>query len=374
MVVTAPAAIDGLREVSRMEPVKPQEVADLLAGAARENQAIVPVGGGRALGMGNVAERCDALLLTHRLDRVLSYRPADLTVTVEAGLTLEALAELTRGAGQMVALDAYGGPGHTVGGVLAAGWSGPQRLTFGPARDQVLGITVAVPRQGLLRLGGSQIKNVSGYDMPKLHVGALGTLGVIVEATLRARPLTAAGATLETAAGALESAWAAAERAMAQRSELIAVLVARDENRFRVLARLAGPAAGVRAGVRGVGWHEAEAGAWESLLATRSTHWARISVPPAALPPLLGPLTGRWLAEPGTGVAHWLDASEPSEIASVRAAAEAAGGSLVLLAAPLATKRSLGAWGSPPSTVEVMRRLRMATDPDRILSPGRFLV
>jgi glycolate oxidase FAD binding subunit len=351
-------------------PESPAEVAEVLAEAARSGLTVVPVGGGRASGMGDPPERPDVVLSTGRLDRVLEHRPADLTVTVEAGCRLEALAEQLGEQGQLVALDPYGGPGHTVGGVLAAGWSGPQRLAFGASRDQVLGLTVALPRRGLVRAGGRQLKNVSGYDMARLHVGALGTLGVIVEATLRVRPLPRRLTTLEVTADSLDGAWTAAERALSTRTPPLAVLVAAGEASLTVLARYGGPADAVGA----LGWTEAGPEAWERALRMRSGGWARISLPPPCLPELLPLLRPAWLAEPGSGVVHWLNAHDPAAVSRARSIAEAAGGSLVLLAAPPALRTSVSAWGSPPSTVGIMRRLRASFDPDGTLSPGRFPV
>lgn len=370
MVVSPPAGIDEVGPASVLRPGSPAEVAEALAQALANGDALVPVGGGRALGMADPPLRVDGVLLTERLDRMVEYRPADQVVTVEAGCRLEALADHLREHGQFAALDPYGGPGHTVGGVLAAGWSGPQRLAFGPTRDQVLGLTLALPRAGLVRAGARVIKNVSGYDMPRLHVGAIGTLGVIVEATLRVRTLPSRTAILERKAGGLDAALDAADRALATRPEPLAVLVSSD---FTVLARYGGSALAVREAISDLGWPESDPGRWDSAMRARSGHWARISVPPSSLAATLAALGGDWVAEPGTGVAHWLDAADETAVRRARASAEAAGGSLVLLAAPVTLRQAVGAWGTAPSTAAIMRRLRAAFDPDGTLSPGRFL-
>ena len=355
-------------------PGSPGELAEVLAAATLAGRTVTPSGGGRASEMGEPAERPDIMLSTERLDRVIEHRPADLTVTVEAGCRLEVLAERLREQGQFVALDPYGGPGHTVGGVLAAGWSGPERLAFGAARDQVLGLTVALPRFGLVRAGGRQLKNVSGYDMAKLHVGASGTLGVIVEVTLRVRPLPTRTSTLEANADSLAGAWSAAQRALCMNMHPLAVLIAAAEDTLTLLARYGGPRDAVgRVGAE-LGWSEADPRAWERMVRLRSDGWARVVVPPLSLPELLPLLEPAWLAEPGTGVVHWLNAREPAAVARARGVAEESGGSLVLLAAPPALRSSLGAWGSPPSTVGIMRHLWAGFDPDGTLSPGRSFV
>jgi glycolate oxidase FAD binding subunit len=146
--------------------------------------------------------------------------------------------------------------------------------------------------------------------------------------------------------------------------------------RGRVVARLAGSEAGVRRTAGELGWGEVDPAFWIEHAARGSATWARIAAPPAALPEVLAtlPPAADWWASPGVGVAHWFDAAGTQPVASARRAAEAAGGSLVLLAAPPELKRQLGAWGAPPATASVMRRLRDAFDPGRTLSPGRFVV
>src|ERR1700682_3553112 len=138
--------------------------------------------------MGNELTRCDVELHTTRLDRVLEHSQADMVVTVEAGITLEALqAELGR-TGQFLPLDPFNSPGHTIGGLLATGWTGPLRQRYGSARDYLIGIRVAMPDGHLATAGGRVVKNVSGYDLMKLHYGAMGSLGVIVAASFKVFP------------------------------------------------------------------------------------------------------------------------------------------------------------------------------------------
>src|ERR1700682_418618 len=117
--------------------------------------------------MGNELTRCDVELHTTRLDRVLEHSQADMVVTVEAGITLEALqAELGR-TGQFLPLDPFNSPGHTIGGLLATAWTGPLRQRYGSARDYLIGIPGALPGGHLASAGGRVVKNVSGYDLMK---------------------------------------------------------------------------------------------------------------------------------------------------------------------------------------------------------------
>src|SRR5215813_6805690 len=124
-----------------------------------------------------------------RLGRLLDHEPGDLTATVEAGITVEAFQTTLGSRGQWLSLDPPDAGRATVGGVLATNASGPRRHLYGTARDLLIGLTVVTAEGAVVRGGGKVVKNVAGYDLPKLFVGSCGTLGVIVEVTLRLRPL-----------------------------------------------------------------------------------------------------------------------------------------------------------------------------------------
>jgi glycolate oxidase FAD binding subunit len=317
--------------------------------------------------MGGAIERCDVELHTTRLDRVIEHAPADMVVTVEAGITIEALqAELAK-AGQFLPLYPFNSPGHTVGGLLATAWSGPLRLRFGSARDFLIGIRVALPDGSLATAGGRVVKNVSGYDLMKLHHGALGSLGVIVAASFKVFPRALHDVTVESSGG-----WDAAETALSTAMTPCAVELFSDG---RVLARYLGSRDAVNHIVGGLGWTEGDPAVWVEHSRRSFDRLARIAVPRSDLRRVLESLgpNAEWWSSPGTGVAHWR-LGEIDAAIDARRLAEACGGSLVLLAAPDDVKRRLGAWGTPPPTLDVMRRLKAAFDPDGILNPGRFLV
>ena len=129
--------------------------------------------------------RCDL----SRLTGIMEYVPADMVATVQAGVRLDVLGRELGKHGQMLALDPYGGLARTVGGVIASGASGQRRFRYGTGRDLLLGARF-VQADGTVTWGGSRVvKSVTGYDVPKLLAGSLGTLGVIVEATLRLHPV-----------------------------------------------------------------------------------------------------------------------------------------------------------------------------------------
>ncbi len=350
------------------KPATAEELARRLHEAAESKLAVAPVGGGKAAGMGNVLERRDVLLQTTRLDRVIEHSQADMVVSVEAGITLEALqAELAK-AGQFLPLDPFNSPGHTIGGLLATGWTGPLRLRYGSPRDFLIGIRVALPDGKLATGGGRVVKNVSGYDMMKLHYGALGSLGVIVAASFKVFPRPLQDVTLSDDGG-----WAAAERALSTPLAPTALELFSDD---RVLARYSGSPAAVKRVTDALGWNREDAAVWDKHSRRAPERWARIAVPLSELRRIVDALPegAEWWASPGVGVAHWAVTTDAKSVRDVRAKVEAAGGALVMLAAPGEFMREVGAWGTAPPTVEIMRRLKKAFDPDGVLNPGRFVV
>src|SRR5262247_4466302 len=183
------AAVDGILPRWRVRTGSVDEVSRVMALAGSEGLAVAPRGSGSALDLGMPPARVDVALDLSRLAGIMEYVPADMVATVQAGVRLDVLERELRKHGQMLALDPYGGPSRTVGGVLASGASGPRRFRYGTGRDLLLG-TRFVQADGTITWGGAKVvKSVTGYDVPKLLVGSLGTLGVLVEATLRLHPM-----------------------------------------------------------------------------------------------------------------------------------------------------------------------------------------
>src|SRR5437016_10935087 len=275
------------------KPATAEELARRLHDAAVSNLAVAPAGGGRARGMGDPLDRCDVLLHTTGLDRVIEHSQADMVVSVEAGITLEALqAELGK-TGQFLPVDPFNSPGHTIGGLLATGWTGPLRLRFGSPRDFLIGIRVALPDGKLATAGGRVVKNVSGYDLMKLHYGALGSLGVIVAASFKVFPKPLHDVTVSN-----EGGWEAAETALSTPLGPSAVELSSDGT---VLARYLGSPQAVDRVVSGLEWDEAEESVWEKHSHSAPETWARITAPRSALRRLVGslPEPDRWWASRG---------------------------------------------------------------------------
>ena len=186
---TAADAVGGLQPKLVIEPRTETELAEVLRLSNEAGLAVIPRGGGTKLGWGNPPARADLILSTARMNEIIEHAWADLTVSVEAGCTIQRLQETLAQHGQRLALDPLWPEKATIGGVLSANDSGALRLRFGALRDLIIGVTIALPDGTLASSGGKVVKNVAGYDLPKLVTGGLGTLGVITRAVFRLHPL-----------------------------------------------------------------------------------------------------------------------------------------------------------------------------------------
>jgi len=409
-VVAGPsgAAVDGVEPRWRVSPGSVDEVSRILKLAASEHLSVAPRGSGSAVDLGMPPAPIDIAMDLCRLDGILEYVPADMVATVQAGVRLDVLGRELGKHGQMLALDPYGGLSRTVGGVLASGASGPRRFRYGSGRDLLLGVRF-VQADGTVTWGGSRVvKSVTGYDVPKLLVGSLGTLGVIVEATLRLHPVpTATGSWLFAfgsgeAAGSFVAAvlastleperlvWlngAALARAGHPGETAIAVsigsVVEAVATQGAALAALASSSGG-RASVLADGF-------WASLGSVlagrivlklsselgRLAFWAGELEQACARRSLVPSMVG----EAGNGVLRAaVEANAPPadlarEIVSpLRERLAAEGGSLVVERAPVELKRAVDVWGSVPEpALAVMKRLKTEFDPRGTLNPGRFV-
>ena len=192
-------AVDGIVPAAVATPGSVAEASEVLRTAAAYDLAVLPRGSGTKLAWGPPPRRCDLVVETIRLDRIIEHAAGDLVVRAQAGVPVRHLqAELAR-AGQQLALDTPGSAADiqgtaadahgTVGGVIATGMAGPRRLRYGAPRDLLIGITVVLADGTVASSGGKVVKNVAGYDLGKLFAGSRGTLGLIAEATFRLHPV-----------------------------------------------------------------------------------------------------------------------------------------------------------------------------------------
>ena len=190
-----------------VSPGTQDDLGGLVAEAFENTTPLYPVGGGTSLDFGLPAKEPGKGLSLAKLNRVVDYPARDMTVTVEAGITMQALAELLAKERQRLPIDVPQAEQATIGGVIATNWNGPRRFGEGTVRDYVIGISAVDGRGQPFKGGGRVVKNVAGYDFCKLLTGSLGTLGIITQVTLRLKPIPEQSALIACAvadAGAAE--------------------------------------------------------------------------------------------------------------------------------------------------------------------------
>jgi glycolate oxidase FAD binding subunit len=394
--------VDGVPAAEVVAPFDARQVAETLAEAAARARAVAPIGGGTALALGNPPERVDISLSTERLSRILDYEPTDLVLSVEAGARLADVQAVLAEHGQRLPIDPPGMEEATVGGVIATGRWGPLRHSAGTLRDLLIGIAVAHPSGAVSKAGGMVVKNVTGYDMPRLYHGSLGTLGVIVSANFKVLPRPRAEATIVVPFPDAAGAFATADRLRRDHLPLAALEVARRDGHWLVAVRIEGReqtvdalAAKVETEVgRGERWRDAESAAWwASYVAaqrltrnddrvlircgSRPRETATLATGIAAAGQRLGIAAPLIAASPGTGtVVAAFDLGETGSaerLAETQAVLLALAETVTILSAPAPWKAGIDVWGRQPDGIAVMRALREQFDPGRTINPGRFV-
>jgi len=181
-------AVDGIVPERVVEVRTADDAIDVVHSAQARCDRLVIRGGGTLLAIGNRPREITSIVSMSSMDRVLSYSPDDMVVTVEAGITLSGLDRELATSGQWIALEAPQPEVATIGGLAAANFNGGIAYAFGYPRDQILGMTVVDGVGRILRAGGRVVKNVAGYDLPRTFIGSFGTLAVITDITLRTQP------------------------------------------------------------------------------------------------------------------------------------------------------------------------------------------
>lgn len=341
-------------------PADRRELAEELARATRDRTPVCIRGGGTASRHGLPVPAPGRTITTSGIGRILAHEPADLTVTVEGGADADALRGALAARGQMWA-QAADRPGATVGGLLATADTGLARLRYGPIRDSVLEVVLCTGDGRLVTAGGKTVKGVAGYDLPRLAVGSFGTLGVIVEVTLKLWPIPVHDGWFRVDAGP-EELTATADRLLRTLHRPVGLVWSPGT----LWVRLSGAEDDVRA----------PEGLVPDPGGPPRPDWpgtVRIGVPPGRIADLVAALEAAgiaFLALPGTGVCTAaVDSAE--RVRLVRELAVARGGHAVVVDAPEALRAD--PWGAPPPGLGIMRRLRAAFDPAGVLNPGAFV-
>ena len=391
-------------------PTTLEALGEVVARRVLEGHAIYPQGGATALGYGGIPAKPGVAIDLRKLDRVVDYPAADMTITVEAGITLDRLRKVLAEHGQRLALEAPQGDSATLGGIFATNASGPRRFGLGRARDQIIGIRYVDAQGQMIKGGGRVVKNVAGYDLPRLMTGSMGTLGIIAEMTFKVRPLPEASALVWIRFRRLIDAAQAVERLNTSGTRPVAIELMNGMAASRIALTRDLPVeewvvvVGFEDNVASVAWQldrltielgrtdlvflqdENSAPLWAALVDSQADGEGPLTIAvnlkPSASLGLLPTLdSARWAiqAHAGNGIirAHLPEETTLEEIAPeidrLRLEAIRLGGNLTLPRCPTAWKERLRVWGHVRGDWAMAEKVKAALDPDGVLNPGRFV-
>lgn len=377
-----------------MVPSAASEGVDLVRKAAAAGQAIYPHGGHTLTDYGLPPTRPGVTLDLTKLTRVIDYPARDMTITVEAGISVAELQRTLAAEGQTLPLDLPVPEKTTLGGAVAANLFGPRRFGHGTLRDYVIGIQFINDQGELCKGGGQVVKNVAGYDLCKLMIGSWGTLGVITQVTLKVKPLPEARAALGASvplarlASILDVLHASPARPVG-----IAVHIQGQAGHVELLVLLeeSHPAVAwqmeqVKSALRAAGVEADPVAGFDSQLQelanfplSDSPSWVwQASVLPSRVAEFVSKASSQCtelLAEAGRGTV-WghANTSTPAAVAALRSQAVAGGGSLTVWKAPAEHRTAEVLWGPPQPDWAMMRKVKAALDPQGLFNPGRLFV
>ncbi len=426
-------AIDSIAPIAVVAPEDRGQVAEVMQWAARNGVAVFPRGGGTKLALGNIPENAGLALDLSRLNQVIDYQPGDMTVTVEAGIPLEALQRELAAARQFVPLESPAPSRSTVGGALSVGSVGAMAHAYGPPRDWLIGISVVGADGVETKAGGRVVKNVTGYDLNKLYTGSLGTLGVIVEASFKVSPLQPEERLVAAPFGSMEDAvsagrelldipagpmsYGAVTGGLARRLFSSPALMESgeaplgQEPRERMnglgLCFFSGRAGAIRRRVAETSAALLQAGADGAAQVGREgeaavRHWVaglcweddilpalalKLSASRREIPSLaaaclsirLPDTDTEALVDPGFGTVRVFFLGDPEDadalkaIGDVRRAAQRHSATAVVEVCNPSLKTQIDVWGEEQGSMAIMRRIKEQFDPQRLLNRGRFI-
>lgn len=407
--------VDGFGPLPVIRPTSADELGAAVRDLAAAGQVIYPVGGQTQLDLGMPPTRPGSVVEVVGLNRVIDYPARDMTITVEAGIRLSALQRLLADEGQWLPIDVPNPDRATLGGIVATNTSGSRRLGWGTLRDYVIGITTINDQGQQTKAGGRVVKNVAGYDLCKLHTGALGTLGIISQLTLKVRPapeirsLLCLACELPALQGLLDllhqsrtrptcldvvnsrsTEWLRQQAGIEVPGQNWAILVGFEESEAAVSWQIGQLIREVNAkGIVGV--HTLVDGPtlplWQALAELTRPPQASWLIKVVTLPGqtaavcrLADELPGQWAAQAhaGNGIVRlWTttDLTTAQVNDAISRLTEAAGpqGAVTLPRCPSAAKLALPVWGKPPSSGWLMAQVKQQLDPHRLFNPGRFV-
>ncbi|WP_165250749.1 FAD-binding oxidoreductase [Paludisphaera soli] len=387
---------------------------DALCDAVREEVeqggAVYPQGGRTALDYGRPPGRPGAAVDVSALDEVIDYPHADMTITVRAGMTVSTLRGILAEKNQRLLIDVPWPDRATLGGALATGVCGPRRFGLGRPRDSIIGVSFVTSNAVEVKGGGRVVKNVAGYDFPKLLTGSMGTLGVITQATLKVRPLPGASALIWLP---VDDPAKLDERLAALASSALRP-VAFDFLSPSAARLVGGPVGlgrdawtlvvGIEDDANSVDWQvdrfrveaeradfdvlrdDATAPLWTALtefqVETPGPFACSASLRPSQVAAFLADLPAeRWAlqAHAGVGVVRmqalgeWGGDEAEAAIAGKRAEAVRGGGNLIVTRCPTPWKARIPVWGESRQDWALGRAVKRALDPEGVMNPGRFV-
>jgi glycolate oxidase FAD binding subunit len=386
--------IDGFGPLPVRRPQSVAEVCELVRDVRAAGQGVYPVGGRTTLDLGNVPAKPGIAVDTCGLNAVVEHAARDMTITVQAGITLAELAKGLAAENQWLPIDVPNAERATLGGAVAANTSGPRRLGHGTFRDYILGVSFVTDDGVEVKGGGRVVKNVAGYDLMKLHTGALGTLGVITQVTLKVKPKPEATAvvTFDVGDAALGPTL---DRVHASESRPVAVEVGKVADGWLVACVFEEKAATVNwqvdtlkkelsgAPVRGTTVTR-DGAAFDLTAVPPDAHVTlKVNTTPSGTAAVAVAAAGLHSqaavhASAGSGIV-WVHL--PAELGVERVSSAVAeltrltthNGNVTVRRCPPAWKAVLPVWGKDRGDRELMRAVKRTLDPDDVFNPGRLV-
>ncbi|MGB7292775.1 MAG: FAD-binding oxidoreductase [Thermodesulfobacteriota bacterium] len=406
-------------------PSTKEEISEILKLANRDSLSVIPWGSGTKIGIGNKPNKADIVLSTDRLNRVIEHNDSDLVATTECGVKLSKFQTALKEKNQSLPIDPpHVELGASIGGIIATNDSGPRRLRYGTAhgtmRELVLGIKIIRPDGEIAKAGAKVVKSVAGYDIPKLLVGSLGTLGIIIEATLRLYTIPEHSLTYLASFSSIQEAHATAlsilnssltptclELVNSSLSESLSaklelnlkknayILAIRFESVEKAVNNQAAKLKEICSNDKGQGlivegdieakfWYQITEFPWikdksKTVVCKTCVLIKDVSILLEKLEDLSknSGLEILASARAGNGVLITsLDGDTPNLLQatrSLRAQVSSLNGNMVIQQAPPSIKSEIDVWGEIGSSLELMRRLKSQFDPNGVMNPGRFV-